>query len=92
LALLARQVAEQLMAHDALSAQARDELGISATSTARPVQAALASAASFAIVAALPLVIVLLLPQSMLVLGVVGISLVLRRDDRDNPPPLGPDV
>jgi VIT1/CCC1 family predicted Fe2+/Mn2+ transporter len=75
--LLARQVAEQLMAHDALSAHARDELGISAASTARPVQAALASAASFAIGAALPLVTVLLLPPSMLVLGMVGISLVL---------------
>jgi VIT1/CCC1 family predicted Fe2+/Mn2+ transporter len=46
---LAKQVAEQLMAHDALAAHARDELGISDTSTARPVQAALASAASFAV-------------------------------------------
>lgn len=52
---LARQVAEQLMAHDALGAHARDELGISATLGARPLQAALASAASFAVGAALPL-------------------------------------
>jgi VIT1/CCC1 family predicted Fe2+/Mn2+ transporter len=74
---LARQVAEQLMAYDALSAHARDELGISSASTARPVQAALASAASFAIGAALPLLTVLLLPQSVLVRGVVGTSLVL---------------
>ena len=52
---LAQQVAQQLMAHDALGAHARDELGISATFSARPVQAALASAASFAVGAALPL-------------------------------------
>ncbi|MEY8879469.1 MAG: VIT1/CCC1 transporter family protein, partial [Leptothrix sp. (in: b-proteobacteria)] len=52
---LAQQVAQQLMAHDALGAHARDELGISATFSARPVQAALASAASFAAGAALPL-------------------------------------
>jgi VIT1/CCC1 family predicted Fe2+/Mn2+ transporter len=52
---LAQQVAQQLMAHDALGAHARDELGISATLSARPVQAALASAASFAVGAALPL-------------------------------------
>jgi VIT1/CCC1 family predicted Fe2+/Mn2+ transporter len=52
---LAKQVADQLMAHDALGAHARDELGISATLSARPVQAALTSAASFAVGAALPL-------------------------------------
>ena len=59
---LARQVAEQLMAHDALAAHARDELGISDTLTARPVQAALASAASFAVGAAMPLLSVLVVP------------------------------
>lgn len=59
---LARQVAEQLTRRDALGAHARDELGISETLSAKPVQAALASAASFAIGAALPLVVVLLAP------------------------------
>jgi len=54
---LARQVAEQLMAHDALGAHARDELGISSMVRARPVQAALASAASFAVGAVLPLIV-----------------------------------
>ena len=54
-AALAQQVAVQLMAHDALGAHARDELGISDTLSARPVQAALSSAASFAVGAALPL-------------------------------------
>ena len=57
--LLAEQVAEQLMNHDALGAHARDELGISATGTARPIQAALTSAATFAVGAMLPLWIVL---------------------------------
>ena len=57
---LARQVAEQLTANDALSAHARDELGISEITTARPVQAALASAATFAVGAALPLLVVIL--------------------------------
>jgi vacuolar iron transporter family protein len=52
---LAKQVADQLMAHDAIGAHARDELGISETLRARPIQAALASAASFAVGAALPL-------------------------------------
>ena len=51
---LAKQVAEQLMAHDALGAHARDELGISASLSARPIQAALTSAASFAVGAAMP--------------------------------------
>ena len=59
---LAQQVAEQLMQHDALGAHARDELGISAALSARPVQAALASAASFAVGAALPLVVTALVP------------------------------
>jgi vacuolar iron transporter family protein len=54
---LAKQVAEQLMAHDALEAHARDELGLSTDSLARPLQAALASAASFAAGAAIPLIV-----------------------------------
>lgn len=65
--LLARKVAEQLMAHDALGAHARDELGISSHLSARPIQAALASAGSFAIGAVLPLLTVLLTPQKILV-------------------------
>jgi vacuolar iron transporter family protein len=64
---LARQVAEGLMAHDAIGAHARDELGISATLSARPVQAALASAASFAVGAALPLAVVWLAPGPRLI-------------------------
>jgi VIT1/CCC1 family predicted Fe2+/Mn2+ transporter len=74
---LAKQVAEQLMAHDALGAHARDELGISSTSIARPIQAALASAASFAVGAAMPLVTVLLMPRGWLMPAVVGSSLIL---------------
>ncbi len=73
---LAKQVAEQLMAHDALGAHARDELGISTTLSARPVQAALASAASFAVGAALPLAVVWLAPQSTLMLYVAASSLL----------------
>lgn len=73
---LARQVADQLMAHDALSAHARDELGISDMSTARPIQAAFASAGTFAIGAALPLVAVLLTPQSSLIPVVIGTSIL----------------
>jgi VIT1/CCC1 family predicted Fe2+/Mn2+ transporter len=73
---LARQVAGQLMAHDALGAHARDELGISETMSARPVQAALASAASFAAGAALPLAVVALAPSAALVASVSGTSLV----------------
>jgi len=61
---LASEVATQLMAHDALGAHMRDELGISESMTARPVQAALASAATFAVGAAMPLVVVLLAPAS----------------------------
>jgi VIT1/CCC1 family predicted Fe2+/Mn2+ transporter len=72
---LALQVADQLMAKDALGAHARDELGISEISTARPVQAALTSAATFAVGAALPLAIVLIAPLSMLVPLVSGASL-----------------
>ena len=63
---LARQVAEQLMAHDALQAHARDELGITETLRARPVQAALASAASFVAGALVPLATVLLAPPARL--------------------------
>jgi VIT1/CCC1 family predicted Fe2+/Mn2+ transporter len=73
---LAVQVAEQLMAHDAIGAHARDELGISATLSAKPVQAALASAASFAVGAALPLAITALAPDRGLILWVAGTSLV----------------
>lgn len=73
---LARQVADQLMAKDALGAHARDELGISEVTTARPVQAALASASTFAVGAALPLSMVLLMPRPALVAGVSIASLV----------------
>ncbi len=64
---LARQVADQLMAKDALGAHARDELGISEMTTARPVQAALASAATFAVGAAMPLSMVLISPTAWLI-------------------------
>ncbi len=64
---LARQVAGQLMAKDALGAHARDELGISEITTARPVQAALTSAATFSIGAAAPLALVLLAPSGVLI-------------------------
>ena len=73
---LAKQVAQQLMARDALGAHARDELGISATLTARPVQAALASAASFAIGALLPLAVTAVAPDSAVIWWVSGTSLV----------------
>jgi len=72
---LARQVADQLMAHDALEAHARDELGISEIQRARPVQAALASAGTFAVGAGLPLLITLLAPAGMVTVFVVGTSL-----------------
>jgi len=73
---LAREVAKQLMAKDALGAHARDELGISEISTARPVQAALASAATFSIGAAAPLVLVLVSPPKMLIPAVAIGSLL----------------
>lgn len=73
---LAKQVAQQLMSHDALAAHARDELGISDTFRARPVQAALASAASFAVGAAMPLAITALAPASFLIPLVSGTSLL----------------
>jgi vacuolar iron transporter family protein len=72
---LAKQVAGQLMAHNALAAHARDELGISETLTARPVQAALASAATFAVGAAMPLLLVLIVPENIMVATVFGMSL-----------------
>ena len=72
---LAQQVAERLMAKDALGAHARDELGISEITTARPVQAALTSAATFAVGAAMPLLMVLVAPANMLVIIVSAASL-----------------
>lgn len=73
---LARQVADQLMAKDALAAHALDELGISEMTTARPIQAALTSAATFAIGAALPLLMVLISPANLLVWTVSIASLL----------------
>jgi vacuolar iron transporter family protein len=73
---LAKQVAEQLMAHDAIGAHARDELGISETLRARPVQAALASAGSFAAGAAMPLLVTAITPAAGLIPLVSGTSLV----------------
>jgi VIT1/CCC1 family predicted Fe2+/Mn2+ transporter len=73
---LALQVAEQLMAHDALGAHARDELGISGAFSAKPIQAALASAASFAVGAALPLAVVAFAPEVELIVWVSAASLV----------------
>lgn len=73
---LAVQVAEQLMAHDALEAHSRDELGISDTSAARPVQAALTSAAAFALGAALPLAVALVAPVGSAVVAIAASSLV----------------
>lgn len=74
--LLAAQVAEQLMNHDALGAHARDELGISAMGIARPIQAALTSAATFSIGAGLPLLIALLTPDTDLIVPVSSASLL----------------
>ena len=73
---LAKQVAVQLMAHDALGSHARDELGLSADTKARPLQAALASAASFATGAALPLCVAALAPQQYLMISIVAVSLL----------------
>lgn len=73
---LAAQVAEQLTARDALASHARDELGISEITSARPVQAALASAASFAVGAALPLAVVLMAPRGALIWAVSAVSLL----------------
>lgn len=73
---LARQVAEKLMDHDALGAHARDELGINEITTARPLQAAGASAFSFAVGAALPLAVVALLPAASLAVAVAAVALI----------------
>lgn len=69
-AALARKVADQLMAHDALGSHARDELGISPASRARPLQAAFASAASFSVGAALPLTVVAVAPVPYLIAAI----------------------
>ena len=74
--LLAKQVAEQLMTRDAMAAHTRDELGISINSSARPIQAALASAATFSVGAAMPLLIVLISPGARLIPIVFGTTLV----------------
>jgi VIT1/CCC1 family predicted Fe2+/Mn2+ transporter len=73
---LAEQVADQLMAHDAISAHARDELGMSETLRARPIQAALASASSFGVGAAMPLFVTALAPEANLIILVSGASLL----------------
>lgn len=73
---LAKQVADQLMAHDAIGAHARDELGISETLSARPIQAALASAGSFAVGAAMPIASAALVPEAGLIPVVAGTSLL----------------
>ena len=73
---LAKQVTEQLMAHDALGAHARDELGISETLRARPIQAAFTSAASFAVGGVMPLLAVAIVPAPALIAVVSGTSLV----------------
>ncbi len=75
-ATLARQVADQLMAHDALAAHARDELGISDLTTAKPVQAAFASAGTFAIGAAMPLITAMLTPTAVLIPVVIVTSIL----------------
>ncbi len=74
--MLAQQVAEQLMAHDALGAHARDEIGISANGNAQPVQAAFTSAGTFTIGAALPLMVAWVVPVNLLILLVAVFSLV----------------
>ena len=75
-AALAKQVADQLMAHDALGAHARDELGINAAFSARPIQAALASAGSFGVGAAMPLLVTATVPEAGLIPLVSGTSLL----------------
>ena len=74
---LAKKVADQLMAHDALGAHARDELGITPTLEARPIQAALASAASFIFGAAMPLIVAAVVPQASVLYAVPASSLVV---------------
>jgi len=73
---LAEKVAQQLMAHDALGAHARDELGISKSLRARPIQAALASAGSFAVGAVMPLLVTAIVPEASLIYLVSGTSLI----------------
>jgi vacuolar iron transporter family protein len=73
---LAKQVSDQLMAHDAIGAHARDELGISEILSARPIQAALASAGSFAVGAAMPLLTAAIAPEARVIPLVAGTSLV----------------
>jgi VIT1/CCC1 family predicted Fe2+/Mn2+ transporter len=73
---LARQVATQLMEHDALEAHARDEIGITETAKARPIQAALASAGTFTIGAALPLATAWISPSPQLITAVAALSIV----------------
>ncbi len=73
---LATEVARQMMSHDALGAHARDELGISEITTARPIQAALTSAATFAMGAALPLIIAAIAPLATLSFWVAGAALI----------------
>lgn len=74
---LARQVADQLMNRDALAAHARDELGLSEATAARPLQAALASALAFAVGAALPVVVAAFVPPALLASVVTATALVL---------------
>jgi len=73
---LAKEVAEQLMEHDALEAHARDEIGITERAKAQPVQAAFSSAATFTIGAALPLVTAWLVPHKAIIISVAALSLV----------------
>ncbi|MCI4678937.1 VIT family protein [Rhodoblastus acidophilus] len=94
---LAKTVAAQLMAHDALGAHARDELGISETLRARPIQAAFASAGAFAAGAAAPLVIAAMAPMAELILFVAAASLVFLAilgalAARSGGAPMGPSV
>ncbi len=74
--LLARQVAEQLMEHDALGAHARDDIGISESVNARPTQAALSSASTFTIGASLPLLVAWMAPLNLLIILVALFSLI----------------
>jgi vacuolar iron transporter family protein len=74
---LALKVADQLMAKDAIGAHMRDELGLSEFTAARPIQAAFTSAATFTSGAAVPLLAALVLPSSLVIAGVVGVSLIL---------------
>lgn len=74
---LADQVSDQLMKHDALGAHLRDELGITDTMTARPIQAAIFSAAAFTVGGLLPVLLVLLVPGSILIAAIAVLSLIL---------------